>query len=294
MKNVSKWHPFWSPKKGFFLIFSSLCSGASRGARGPHPATPKAPQRRFMGAIVGALGRQSDAPNARKMTQRRPLDLISGKNELQWSFKTHSEIFVLFCKFFRGKRWPLESISAPYGPNMCWACPGHLFSQYFPTPFPDVILNVFFMLRSTVLLQICTWKSIFFRHLVSPVVRLIFGIVLMTCSCSSLSADHTVRGGFPRGSPLYCGVKPPPPDCHRPEFSPGTLFHRIFQHPFQTSFLLFFSCFFYCFYVAFDLKFDTFPNPFLTIRLVHFWHLADGFFMYFELCDIVKTIVFLE
>ena len=159
-----------------------------------------------MGAIVGALGRQSDAPNARKMTQRRPLNLISGKDELRWSFKTHSESFFLFCKLFRGKRWPLESILAPYGPNMCWACPGHLFSQYFPTPFPDVILNVFFMLCSTVLLQICTWTSTFFRPLVSPVVCLIFGIVLMTCSCSSLSADHTVRGGFPRGGKE--GLKP--------------------------------------------------------------------------------------
>ena len=198
---------FGVQKRDFFLIFLSLCSGASRGARGPHPASPKAPQRRFMGAIVGALGRQSDAPNARKMTQRRPLNLISGKDELRWSFKTHSESFFLFCKLFRGKRWPLESILAPYGPNMCWACPGHLFSQYFPTPFPDVILNVFFMLCSTVLLQICTWTSTFFRPLVSPVVCLIFGIVLMTCSCSSLSADHTVRGGFPRGD--EGGVNPP-------------------------------------------------------------------------------------
>ena len=177
---------FGVQKTGFFSLFLSLCSGASRGARGPHPANPKAPQRRFMGAIVGALGRQSDAPNARKMTQRRPLDLISGKNELQWSFKTHSESFFLFCKLFRGKRWPLESILAPYGPNMCWACPGHLFSQYFPTPFPDVILNLFFMLRSTVLLQMKV------------------DIFPTPCVTSSLSCDDSFML-FPFGRPYGTG-----------------------------------------------------------------------------------------
>ena len=89
---------FGVQKRDFFLIFSSLCSGASRGARGPHPANPKAPQRQPTGAIFGALGSQSDTPNAPKMTQRRPVDVIFGKDELRWSFKTHSESFFLVLK----------------------------------------------------------------------------------------------------------------------------------------------------------------------------------------------------
>ena len=85
-KKVPKLHQFSHPKKGSFLNFFDLCSGASRGARGPHPANPKAPQRRPMGAIFGALGSQSDTPNAPSMTQRRSLDLIFGNDELRWSF----------------------------------------------------------------------------------------------------------------------------------------------------------------------------------------------------------------
>ena len=77
---------FRPQKTKFFLTFLTLCSGASRGARGPHPANPKAPQRRPMGAIFGALGSQSDTPNAPSMTQRRSLDLIFGNDELRWSF----------------------------------------------------------------------------------------------------------------------------------------------------------------------------------------------------------------
>ena len=116
----------------------------------------------------------------------------------------------------------------------------------------------------------------------------------LTLSKTGSIVDGPAECAEPPGSPLYCGVKPPPPDRHRAEFPLGTFFHLIFQHPSQTYFLLFFHVFLHCFYVLLDLKFDTFPNPFLTIRLVHFWHLADGFFVYFELCDIVKTIVFLE
>ena len=126
---------FGVQKRNLFLTFLSLCSGASRGARGPHPANPKAPQRRFMGAIVGALGCQSDAPNARKMTQRRPLNLISGKDELRWSFKTHSESFFLFCKLFRGQRWPLESILAQYGAKHVLGLPLAPFFAIFVNTF---------------------------------------------------------------------------------------------------------------------------------------------------------------
>ena len=127
-------------------------------------------------------------------------------------------------------------------------CAGLALDIFFRNIFQHLFQTSFLMYFSCcVPLFCCKFEKEsrhFFRPLVSPVVCLIFGIVLMTCSCSSLSADHTVRGGFPRGSPLYCGVKPPPPSCRRLEFPLATFFRYIFQHPFQTSFLMFFSCFF--------------------------------------------------
>ena len=44
----------------------------------------------------------------------------------------------------------------------------------------------------------------------------------------------------------------------------------------------------------FHLNVDTCSTPFVTVCLLYFWHLADAMFMHYELCDIVKTIVFLE
>ena len=96
--------------------------------------------------------------------------------------------------------------------------PGHFFSVYFPTPFPDVILNVFFMLCSTVLLQMkvdifptpCVTSSLsYFWYRADDLFMLFpFGRPYGT-------------GGISACSPLYCGVKPHPPHRHRLEFPPA-------------------------------------------------------------------------
>ena len=169
------------------MIFLSLCSGASRGARGPHPANPKAPQRPFTGAIVGALGRQSDAPNARKMTQRRPLNLISGKDELRWSFKTHSESFFPVLQVIsRPKVTPginFSSIWAKHVLGLPWASFFAIFSNTFSRRHFKCIFHVVFH---------CFAANLYMNVDIFPTPS-------VTSSFLYFSADHTVRGGFPRG-----------------------------------------------------------------------------------------------
>ena len=102
------WEHFGSQKSGSRELFSTFRPAASRGAHGPHPAIPKAPQRSPKAstrAIFGALRLKKGGPNAPKAVHGWHVEPIFGQDCQRMSggghFWSNLDIFR-FSKYFYG------------------------------------------------------------------------------------------------------------------------------------------------------------------------------------------------
>ena len=100
------WEHFGSQKGGSREFFSTFRPAASRGAHGPHPAIPKAPQRSPKAstrAIFGALWLKKGGPNASKAVHGWHVEPIFGQDCERMSggghFWSNFDIFLFFKVF---------------------------------------------------------------------------------------------------------------------------------------------------------------------------------------------------
>ena len=100
------WEHFGSKKSDSRELFSTFRPAASRGAHGPHPAIPKAPQRSPKAstrAIFGALWLKKGGPNASKAVHGWHVEPIFGQDCERMSggghFWSNLDIFLFFKVF---------------------------------------------------------------------------------------------------------------------------------------------------------------------------------------------------